>query len=48
MDFYFACKPTKCAFRNERDERLAIAIEAWDLRASKPMAVMGLKGFTEI
>ena len=34
----FTCKPTKFAFINEIDEKLvAIAIEAWDLVATKPI-----------
>ena len=42
----FHMKPTKCAFRNKRDEKsLAIAIAAWDLGPTKPMGGMGFSDF---
>ena len=37
-EYTFACKPTKGAFRNERDGNLpAMAVVALDWVASKPM-----------
>ena len=31
LNYYFACKRTKCAFRNDGTEKnLAVKIEAWD------------------
>ena len=40
-------KPTKCTFRNERDEKLlVITIMAWDFGVSRPLRPMGFYWFT--
>ena len=45
--YSFACKHIKSVFRKDKDkELLAIAIEACDLVASKPMGGMGFLWFT--
>ena len=41
----FWSKPTKCAFRNERQRTPEIAIEACDLKASEPMGSMVYIGY---
>ena len=46
LEYLFACKPTKRALRNKREEKiLVVAIEAVNLVASKPMGGMGFKWF---